>query len=42
MMGSFVGRGNQYIQFVKVLLCTLLTIGKQLPTFHRKVLGLDC
>ena len=31
-MGSFVGRGNQYIQLVKVLYCKLPTIGKQLPT----------
>ena len=35
--GSFVGRGNQYIQLVKVLYCKLLTIGKQLPTFAHKV-----
>ena len=33
MTGSFVGRGNQYIQLVKVLYCKLLTISKQLPTF---------
>ena len=32
-MGSFVGRGNQYIQLVKVLYCKLSTTGKQLPTF---------
>ena len=25
-MGSFVGRGNQYIQLVKVLYCKMLTI----------------
>ena len=28
-MGSFVGRGNQYIQLVKVLYCKLQTIGKE-------------
>ena len=32
MMGSFMGRGNQYIQLVKVLYCTLLTIHKKLPS----------
>ena len=42
MMGSFVGRGNQYIQLVKVLYCKLPTIGKQLPTFPLKVGGLNC
>ena len=42
MTGSFVGRGNQYIQLVKVLYCKLLTISKQLPTFPHKVLGLNC
>ena len=31
--GSWKGRGNQYIQFVRVLYCKLLTIGKQLPAF---------
>ena len=30
-MGTLVGRGNQYIQLVKVLYCKLTTIGKQLP-----------
>ena len=29
---SFMGRGNQYIQLVKVLYCKLPTIGKQLAT----------
>ena len=33
--GSFVGRGNQYIQLVKVLYCKLPTISKQLPTLPR-------
>ena len=40
-MGSFVGRGNQSIQLVKVLYCKLPTIGKQLPTFPHKVWGLN-
>ena len=31
--GSCKGRGNQYIQFVRVLYCKLLTNGKQLPAF---------
>ena len=38
-MGSFVGRGNQYIQLVKFLYCKLSTVGKQLPTFPHKVEG---
>ena len=42
MTGSFMGRGNQYIQLVKVLYCKLLTIGKQLQTFPHKVWGLNC
>ena len=33
MMGSWKGRGNQYIQLVKVLYCKLLTNCKQLPAF---------
>ena len=32
-MGSRKGRGNQYIQFVRVLYCKLLTNSKQLPAF---------
>ena len=32
-MGSWEGRGNQYIQFVRVLYCKLTTNGKQLPAF---------
>ena len=32
-MGSWKGRGNQYIQFVMVLYCKLPTNGKQLPAF---------
>ena len=31
--GSWKGRGNQYIQLVRVLYCKLLTNGKQLPAF---------
>ena len=30
---SWKGRGNQYIQFVRVLYCKLPTNGKQLPAF---------
>ena len=32
MTSRFMGRGNQYIQLVKVLYCKLPTIGKQLAT----------
>ena len=32
-MGSWKGRGNQYIQFVRVLYCKLPTNDKQLPAF---------
>ena len=31
--GYFFRQRNQYIQWVNVLYCKLLTIGKQLPTF---------
>ena len=31
--GSWKGRGNQYIQCVRVLYCKLPTNGKQLPAF---------
>ena len=31
--GSWKGRGNQYIQFIRVLYCKLMTNGKQLPAF---------
>ena len=35
------GRGNQYIQFVRVLYCKLPTNGKQLPAFpHEAVPGI--
>ena len=37
MMGSWEGRGNQYIRLVKVLYCKLLTNGKQLPPFSLEV-----
>ena len=33
MMGSLKGRGNQYIQFIRVLYCKLPTNSKQLPAF---------
>ena len=36
-MGNFMGRGNQYIQLVKVLYCKLLTNGKQQPAFPLEV-----
>ena len=35
--GSFMGRGNQYIQLVNVLYCKLPTNGKQLPAFPLEV-----
>ena len=31
--GSFMGRGNQYKELVKVLYCKLLNNSKQLPVF---------
>ena len=40
-MGSWKGRGNQYIQLVEVLYCKLPTTGKQLAAFPLEVgLGL--
>ena len=36
-MGSWKGRGNQYIQLVKVLYCKLPTNDKQLPAFPLEV-----
>ena len=36
--GSWKGRGNQYIQFVRVLYCKLPTNGKQLPAFPLEAL----
>ena len=32
-MGSFMGKGNQYIELVKIVYCKLPTNGKQLPAF---------
>ena len=41
-MGSWKGRGNQYIQFVRILYCKLPTNGKQLPSFPLEaVLGTE-
>ena len=37
MTGSWKGRGNQYIQLVKVLYCKLPTNSKQLPAFPLEV-----
>ena len=40
--GSWKGRGNQYIQFVRVLYCKLPTNGKQLSAFPLEaVSGID-
>ena len=36
--GSWKGRGNQYIEFARVVYCKLLTNGKQLPAFPLKAL----
>ena len=36
-MGSWKGRGNQYIQSVKVLYCKLATNRKQLPALPLEV-----
>ena len=36
-MDSWKGRGNQYIQLLKVLYCKLPTNGKQLPAFPLEV-----
>ena len=41
-MGSFMGRGNQYIPLVKVIYYKLLTIGKQQPRFPHKVKYMNC
>ena len=35
-MGSWKGRGNQYIEFARVLYCKLPTNNKQLPAFTLK------
>ena len=40
--GSWKGRGNQYIQFVRVLYCKVPTNGKQLPAFpHEAMPGIE-
>ena len=36
--GSWKGRGNQYIQFVRVLYCKLPTNSKKLPAFPLEVM----
>ena len=36
--GSWKGRGNQYMQFARVLYCKLPTNGKQLPAFPPKAM----
>ena len=38
MTGSWKGRGNQYIEFARVLYCKLPTNGKQLPAFPLKAI----
>ena len=35
------GRGNQYIELVKILYYKLLAIGKKLPLFPHRVRGLN-
>ena len=40
--GSWKGRGNQYIEFARVLYYKLPTNGKQLPAFpHRALTGIE-
>ena len=40
--GSWKGRGNQYIEFARVVYCKLPTNGKQLPAFPLKaVMGIE-
>ena len=42
MTGSWKGRGNQYIEFARVLYCKLPTNGKQLPAFpHKALTGIE-
>ena len=36
-----MGRGNQYIQLVKVVYCTLLTICKKVPSFQHRICGMN-
>ena len=40
-MASFMDRGNQYIDLVKVLYCKLPTIGKPLLSSPHRVGGLE-
>ena len=41
-MGSWKGRGNQYIEFPRVLYCKLPTNGKELPAFpHKALTGIE-
>ena len=40
--GSWKGRGNQHIQFARVLYCKLPTNGKQLPAFPLKAMTGVC
>ena len=40
--GSWKGRGNQYIEFARVVYCKLPTNGKQLPAFpHKALTGIE-
>ena len=39
MTGSLKGKGNQYIEFARVVYCKLLTNGKQLPLSHLSPYG---
>ena len=40
--GSWKGRGNQYIEFARVLYCKLPTNGKKLPAFpHKALTGIE-
>ena len=40
--GSWKGRGNQYIEFARVVYCKLPTNGKQLPAFpHMALTGIE-
>ena len=42
LIGSSMGRRNQFIQLVKILYCKLPTISKQLQTLPHRVWGLNC
>ena len=40
--GSWKSRGNQYIEFARVLYCKVPTNGKQLPAFpHKALTGIE-